>query len=229
MKLRNLQKLALMSLVLENLDYETQFRTYSIASDPLRPINVIYLYSSSFQLCTLHNGRCKPNRNQWPSISSMNDDVSRRTNWTIARRQCLGPLGKMKSVHWGHRSIMQGAASVSSYNGGSQGLPASGKQDVVSDVLRYPRRRTVHTGWASRTLEAKEKRRCEGTVRLSGHMWTPCRRWTGRVYDSRAFCRVAQVAYARPNLPIRRRAFGATSDLLIVCRSKFCSVIVVCF
>ena len=142
----------------------------------------MYLYSFSFQLCTLHNSRCKPNRNQWPSISSMNDDVSRRTNWTIARRQCLGPLGKMKSVHWGQRAIMQGAASVSSYNGGSQGLPASGKQDVVSDVLRYPRRGTVHTGWASRTLEAKEKRRREGTVRLSGHMWTPCRRWTGRVY-----------------------------------------------
>lgn len=41
--------------------------------------------------------------------------------------------------------------------------------NVVLDVVGYTRRGTVHTGWASRTLEVKEERRWTGTAAICGH------------------------------------------------------------
>lgn len=103
---------------------------------------------------------------------------------------------------------MQGAASVfPHYNGGSQRLPASRrKQDVVSDVVGYTRRGTVHTGWASRTLEAKEERRSTGTTAICGH------RVDERACKySRRLVRPARVAPLSPlkraNLSIRSASF----------------------
>ena len=101
------------------------------------------------------------------------------------------------------------------------------KQDVVSDVVGYTRRGTVHTGWASRTLEAKEERRSTGTTAICGH------RVDERACKyARRLVRPARVAplsplKSRANLSIRWRVFQlGTGDLLIVHRLKSCSVIV---
>lgn len=63
------------------------------------------------------------------------------------------------------RSIMQGAASVSPYNRGSQR-----RGSRTSPRTSWDTRGTVHTGWASRTLEAKEERRWTGTATICGHL-----------------------------------------------------------